>query len=64
MAHRRSWQSLEKAQETMNIVEVIFETKLISEVRYTNWLSNFIVVKKAYEHGEYALTTLTSVESS
>lgn len=48
----------------MNIVVVIFDTKLISEVRYTDWLSNFIVVKKAYEHGEYALTTLTSIESS
>ncbi|MCH84825.1 hypothetical protein A2U01_0005662 [Trifolium medium] len=47
VAQRRRRQSTEKAEAAKAIVDGLVQAKFISEIHYTEWLSNVVLVKKA-----------------
>ncbi|MCI35412.1 hypothetical protein A2U01_0056633, partial [Trifolium medium] len=46
VAQRRRRQSTEKTEAAKTIVDGLVQAKFISEIRYTEWLSNAVLVKK------------------
>lgn len=49
ISQRKRCQSPEKYEATRNIVQGPLDAKFISEVKYSEWLSNLVLVKKAFE---------------
>lgn len=49
ISQRRRRQSPKKVETTSSKVKGILDTWIISEVKYIEWLSNIVLVKKAFE---------------
>lgn len=47
VSYRRRWRSPKKAQATTKTIQGLLDANFISKVKYTKWIYNVVLVKKA-----------------